>query len=77
MGLLLLAEATSADEQQDIIGRYPAVASPDGLALVNRTLESLSFHNADAALYNRHYNVKRLIERCLQLGIDRALAELK
>jgi hypothetical protein len=77
MGLLLLSEATSADEQQDIIGRYPAVVTPEALALANRTLESLSFNNADSALYNRHYNVKRLVERCLQLGIDRALAELK
>ena len=77
MGLLLLVQATSADERQDIIGRYPAVATEDGLALANRTLESLSFHNADATLYNQHYNVKRLIERCLELGIDRALAELK
>lgn len=76
MGLSLLAEASSADERQDIIGRYPAVATEDGLALATRTLESLSFNNADTALYNRYFSVKRLIERCLELGIDRALAEM-
>ncbi|MEP7289581.1 MAG: hypothetical protein ABI947_27850 [Chloroflexota bacterium] len=77
MGLLLLAETTNADEWQDIIASYPAVATQQGLDLATHTLDMLSFQNADTDLYNRHFNVKRLIERCLELGVDRALAELK
>ncbi len=77
MGLTLLIEATTPDERQDVIGRYPSVATDEGLRIANHMVEMLSFHNADPEEYNRYYNVKRLIERCLQLGVDRALAELK
>ena len=77
MGILLLAEATTAEQRQDIIGQYPAVASQDGLAIIVHLLDVLSFQNANNEVYNRHFDIKRLIERCLQLGIDRALAEMK
>jgi hypothetical protein len=77
MGILLLGEATNADERQEIIGRYPAVASKTGLNMITQILETLSFQNADPDVYNHHFEIKRLIERCLELGINRALAELK
>ena len=41
-----------------------------------RTIDGLVV-TVDGRPLNEHYDVKRLIERCLQLGIDRALAELK
>ncbi len=77
MGLMLLSEATDPEVWQDIIARYPSVATQQGLNLANHTLEVLSFQNADQEVYNRHFEVKRLIERCLELGIDRALSEMK
>lgn len=77
MGIMLLVETTTPDERQDIIGRYPPVVSPEGLNIVARMLDHLSFHNASTEEYNRYYEVKRIIERCLQIGVDRALAELK
>ncbi|HLY29032.1 MAG TPA: serine/threonine-protein kinase [Aggregatilineales bacterium] len=77
MGVLLLAETTNAHEIQEIVGRYPAVASSEALEMVTHTLDVLSFQQADAAVYNRYFEVKRLIERCLELGVDRALSELR
>jgi len=77
MGFMLLLDATSAEERQDIVASYPPVATKRGLRLAEDTLAMLSFHTADSDVYNRHYEVKRLIERCLELGIDRALAELR
>ncbi len=77
MGIMLLAEAKEADDIQDIMGRYPTVASKDALAMVTRMLDSMSFHGADQDEYNRYFEVSRLIERCLQVGVDRALSELK
>jgi hypothetical protein len=77
MGLLLLAQVESVEERRDILERYPAVATAEGLAMANGMLEMLSFRNVDPAEYNRHFEIKRLIERCLQIGIDRALVELK
>jgi hypothetical protein len=77
MGVMLLAEATLPDEIQDIIGRYPPVATKEALAMVTRMLDSLSFHGADPEEYNRYFGVKRLIERCLEVGVDRTLSELK
>ncbi len=77
MGLLLLAETTNAHDIQDIVMRYPAVASKEALAMANQTLDVLSFQHADAEIYNHYFEIKRLIERCLELGVDRALSELK
>ncbi len=77
MGITLLAETTSPDERQDIFGRYPPVASKDALSMITRMLDNLSFQGADTDEYNRYFEVKRLIERCLEIGVDRALAELK
>lgn len=77
MGIMLLVEATTPDERQEIIGKYPPAATQEGLDIVTRMLDHLSFHNASTEEYNRYYEVKRIIERCLQIGVDRALAELK
>jgi hypothetical protein len=77
VGILLLTEAKTTEECQDVIGRYPPVATDEALAMVNHMLDALSFQNADLDQYNRYHDVKRLIERCLELGVDRALAELK
>ncbi len=77
MGLLLLPMATSVDERRDILERYPSVATKEGLQMANGTLEMLSFHEADRDEYNRYFEIKRLIERCVEIGIDRALSELK
>ncbi len=77
MGVMLLAETRAPDDIQEIMGRYPPVASKDALAMVTRMLDSLSFHGADPEEYNRYFEVKRLIERCLEVGVDRALSELK
>ncbi|MCC7206754.1 MAG: hypothetical protein IT323_05580 [Anaerolineae bacterium] len=77
MGFLLLQGATDTETRRDILERFPAVVSNDGLALANNTLEMLSFQGVDQVEYARHFEIKRLIERCLELGINRALAELK
>jgi hypothetical protein len=77
MGVLLLQGATDTETRRDVLERFPAVVSKDGLALANNTLEMLSFQGVDQAEYRRHFEIKRLIERCLELGINRALAELK
>jgi hypothetical protein len=77
MGIMLLSETKEADDIQDIMGRYPTVASKDALAMVTRMLDNLSFHGVDQDEYNRYFEVSRLIERCLQVGVDRALSELK
>lgn len=76
MGLMLLVGAESVDEQRDAMERYPAVGSKEGLALVDGMLDMLSFHN-DSEQYNRYHTIKRLIERCLEVGVDRALSELR
>lgn len=77
MGVLLLQGATDTETRRDILERFPSVVSQEGLALANNTLDMLSFQGVDQAEYNRHFEIKRLIERCLELGINRALAELK
>lgn len=77
MGLLLLQGAKDAEARRDILERFPAVATQEGLAMANTTLDILSFREVPKEQYDRYFEVKRLIERCLQLGIDRALAELK
>jgi hypothetical protein len=77
MGIMLLSETKSPDDIQEIMGRYPPVASKDALSMVTRMLDSLSFHGADPEEYNRYFEVKRLIERCLEVGVDRTLSELK
>jgi len=77
MGLLLLRQASDVEARRDILETYPMVATEAGLAMISGTLDVLSFQRADEAEYERHHEVKRLIERCLQIGINRALAELK
>jgi hypothetical protein len=77
MGLLLLPMAQDADETRELVERFPSVATPEGLALITQTLERLSFQQATPEEYQRYYNVQRLIARCLEIGIDRALLELR
>ncbi len=77
MGIMLLVETKAPEDRQDVIGRYPAVATEAGLAIITHILDTLSFQNASTEEYNRYFEVKRLIERCLQVGVDRALSELK
>jgi hypothetical protein len=77
MGLLLLQQGGDVEARRDILERFPDVATPEGLAMANATLDMLSFRQLDNEEYQRHFEIKRLIERCLELGIDRALAELK
>jgi hypothetical protein len=77
IGIVLLTEATDTDARLDVFGRYPAVTTQEALEMITGMLERLSFQNADIEEYNRYHDVKRLIERCLQIGVDRALSELK
>jgi hypothetical protein len=76
MGIVLLADIQEAEEIQEIISRFPAVASHEALSMVNKILGTLSRQGANDD-YNRYAEIKRLIERCLQVGVDRALAQLK
>lgn len=76
MGLLLLTELPLSSPR-DILERYPAVGTPEGLAMAEGLLHMLSFQGSDSTQYNRYFQAKRLIERCLEVGVDRALAELK
>jgi (p)ppGpp synthase/HD superfamily hydrolase len=69
--------AQDADETRELVERFPSVATPEGLALITQTLERLSFQQATPEEYQRYYNVQRLIARCLEIGIDRALLELR
>jgi len=77
MGITLLVETKTPEDRQDVIGRYPAVATDTGLGIITHILDALSFQNTPTEEYNRYFEVKRLIERCLQVGVDRALSELK
>ena len=76
MAIALLTENEIPEDRRDVIERFPAVATPDGLRIIEGMLEMLSFNNASHAEYNRYYDVKRLINRCIEVGVDRALAEL-
>jgi hypothetical protein len=76
MGILLLVRTKDVGERYDILERFPAAGSPEGLRMIEGMLEMLSFHAADQDEYSRHYEVKHLIERCLRVGIDQALAEM-
>jgi len=77
MAITLLAENEIPEDRRDVIERFPAVASPTGLRIISGILETLSFNNASTEDYNRYFEVKRLIDRCIEIGVDRALAELK
>jgi hypothetical protein len=77
MGILLLVRTKDVNERLDILERFPAAGTEEGLSMIDGMLEMLSFHNADSSEYSRHYEVKHLIERCLKVGIDRALSEMK
>jgi hypothetical protein len=77
MGILLLPLAKDADETRQLVERFPSVATPEGLALITQRMEQLSFQQAPPEAYQPYYNVQRLIARCLEIGIDRALLELK
>lgn len=76
MGLLLLPMANTLDEKRDIMERFPTLASAEGLQMVTQMLDVLSF-SGDQEEYGRYFEAKRLIERCLEIGIDRALVEMK
>lgn len=76
MGLLLMPMADSLEEKRDVLERFPTVASKEGLAMVNASLDVLSFRGNQAE-FRQHLEIKRLIERCLEVGIDRALVEMK
>jgi hypothetical protein len=77
MGILLLVQTKDVTERYDILERFPAIGTQEGLNMIEGMLESLYFHNADTSEVTRHHEVKHLIERCIKVGIDRALAELK
>ncbi|MBX3062421.1 MAG: hypothetical protein U0528_10485 [Anaerolineae bacterium] len=77
MGILLLVQTKDVNERYDILERFPSVGTQDGLNMIEGMLENLYFHNADPSEVSRQHEVKHLIERCLKVGIDRALAELK
>lgn len=77
MGVLLLPIAKDADELRQVIERFPSVATPEGLALITQKMEQLSFQRASSEVYQPYHNAQRLIARCLEIGIDRALLELK
>lgn len=77
MGVLLLPMAKDADETRELVERFPSVATPEGLALITQNLELLSFQGAPPEEYQRYYDVQRLIARCLEIGVDRALLELR
>ncbi|PJF40848.1 MAG: hypothetical protein CUN50_06310, partial [Candidatus Thermofonsia Clade 1 bacterium] len=64
-------------ETRELIERFPSVATPEGLALITQKIEWLSLQQASPEEYQRYHNVQRLIARCLEIGIDRALIELK
>jgi hypothetical protein len=76
MGLLLLPMATTLEEKRNILERFPTLASPEGRQMAMQMLDVLSF-SGDQDQYNRYFEAKRLIERCLEIGIDRALSEMK
>lgn len=79
MGILLLVRTKTKEvnERLDILERFPAAGTAEGLHMIDSMLDMLSFHNADQEEYARHYEVKHLIERCIKVGIDRALSEMK
>jgi hypothetical protein len=77
VGILLLANADDVDDTRSILERYPAVATEKGLGIVKNTMDVLSFRPQDKEVYLRYFSLSRLIERCLQIGIDRAVAELR
>jgi hypothetical protein len=77
MGLLLLQNARDNEARRDVLERYAAVATEKGLALARGMLDQLSFQGAPQALFQHHVEVARLIERCVKIGIDRALAEMR
>jgi hypothetical protein len=77
MGILLLPRAKDADETRQLIERFPSVATPEGLALITQKMEWLSLQQASPEEYQPYHNAQRLIARCLEIGVDRALLELK
>ena len=77
MGLLLLPMAKTTEETRELVERFPSVATPEGLAMITQTMNVLSFRQVPPEEYRRYFEVQRLITRCLEIGIDRALIELK
>ncbi len=77
MGLLLLPMAKNTEETRELVERFPSVATPEGLAMITQTMDVLSFRQVPPEEYRRYFEVQRLITRCLEIGIDRALVELK
>lgn len=77
MGLLLLPMAKDTEETRELVERFPSVATPEGLAMITQTMDVLSFRQVAPEEYRRYFEVQRLITRCLEIGIDRALIELK
>jgi hypothetical protein len=77
MGILLLVRTQDVAERYDIMERFPASGTQEGLRMIESMLEMLYFQNADQEQYGRHHEVKHLIERCIRVGIDRALSELR
>lgn len=77
MGILLLVRANGVNELYDILERFPAAGSKEGLDMIDGMLDMLSAQGASQTEFDRHYKVKHLIERCTKVGVDRALAELQ
>ena len=77
MGILLLVRTKDLNDRLDILERFPAAGTDEGLRMIDGMLDMMSFHNADQSEYARHYDVKHLIERCIKVGIDRALSEMR
>jgi hypothetical protein len=77
MGILLLVRANGITELYDILERFPAAGSKEGLDMIDGMLDMLSMQGASQTEFDRHYKVKHLIERCTKVGVDRALAELQ
>jgi serine/threonine protein kinase len=77
MAISLLTQSVIPEDRREIIERFPAIATQDGLRVINGILETLSFNNASTEEYNRYFDVKRLVDRCIDVGVDRALSELK
>jgi hypothetical protein len=76
MGILLLARTKDFTDRYDILEHYPAAGTEEGLRMIEGMLEMLAFQGADREEYVRHHEVKHMIERCLRVGIDQALAEM-
>jgi hypothetical protein len=77
MGILLLPRAKDADEMRQVVERFPSVATPEGMALITQKMEWLSLQQASPEEYQPYHNAQRLIARRLEIGVDRALLELK